>query len=43
MLALLTAAFFGQRCADIEYIDRNGTKSTRIVEAQFPYLNMPVW
>jgi predicted DNA-binding transcriptional regulator YafY len=43
VVAPLTAAFFDQRCADIEYVDQHGTATTRTVEAQFLYFNMPVW
>jgi predicted DNA-binding transcriptional regulator YafY len=43
VLASLSAAFLDQRCADIDYVDQEGTTTTRTIEAQFLYLNMPVW
>jgi predicted DNA-binding transcriptional regulator YafY len=43
VLGLLTAAFFDQRCADIDYVDQQRSTTTRTIEAQFLYLNMPVW
>jgi predicted DNA-binding transcriptional regulator YafY len=36
-------AFFNMRCVRIGYIDQKGDLTTREVEPQFLYLNMPVW
>jgi predicted DNA-binding transcriptional regulator YafY len=43
VLPLLTTAFFDQRCAEIDYVDQLGTTTTRTIEPQYLYLNMPVW
>jgi predicted DNA-binding transcriptional regulator YafY len=43
VLPLLTAAFFNQRSAEIDYVDQQGATTTRTIEPQFLYLNMPVW
>ena len=43
VVAALTAAFFDQRYADIDYVDQHGITTTRTVEAQLLYFNMPVW
>jgi predicted DNA-binding transcriptional regulator YafY len=39
----LSTAFFEQRLVEIGYVDQHGRITTRTVEAQFLYFNMPVW
>jgi predicted DNA-binding transcriptional regulator YafY len=36
-------AFFNMRCVAIEYVDQKGVVTSREVEPQFLYLNVPVW
>jgi predicted DNA-binding transcriptional regulator YafY len=43
MLPSLSAAFFDQRTTEIDYVDQQGATTTRSIEPQFLYLNMPVW
>jgi predicted DNA-binding transcriptional regulator YafY len=43
VIAALTESFFAQRYAEIDYVDQQGATTTRTIEAQFLYLNMPVW
>lgn len=42
-LAGIADAFFNMRCVAIDYVDQNGTATSRDVEPQFLYLNVPVW
>jgi predicted DNA-binding transcriptional regulator YafY len=42
-LAGLAEAFLNERCAVIEYVDRNGATTSREIEPQFLYLSMPIW
>jgi predicted DNA-binding transcriptional regulator YafY len=42
-LAGLADAFLSERCAVIEYVDRNGVPTSREIEPQFLYLSMPIW
>lgn len=42
-LAGIAEAFFDTRCIAIEYMDQNGVRTSREVEPQFLYLNVPVW
>ena len=42
-VAGVAEAFFNMRCIAIEYADQNGAITTRDVEPQFLYLNVPVW
>jgi predicted DNA-binding transcriptional regulator YafY len=42
-LAGIAEAFFDMRCIAIDYIDQNGATTSREVEPQFLYLNVPVW
>jgi len=42
-LAGIADAFFNMRCIAIEYVDQNGAITSRDVEPQFLYLNVPVW
>lgn len=36
-------AFFNMRCVAIDYVDQNGASTSRDIEPQFLYLNVPVW
>ncbi|MGH6891041.1 MAG: helix-turn-helix transcriptional regulator [Dongiaceae bacterium] len=42
-LAVAAQAFFEARCLKIEYVDQARNVSTREIEPQFLYLNVPVW
>src|SRR5262245_10112651 len=42
-VAGLAEAFLNERCAVIEYVDRNGVTTSREIEPQFLYLTMPGW
>ena len=42
-LAGIVDAFFNMKCVAIDYIDQNGVVTSRNVEPQFLYLNVPVW
>jgi predicted DNA-binding transcriptional regulator YafY len=42
-LAGIADAFFNMKCVAIDYIDQNGVVTSRNVEPQFLYLNVPVW
>lgn len=42
-LAAVAEAFFSQKVITIRYVDQHGGTTTREVEPQFLYLNMPVW
>ncbi len=42
-LAGIAEAFFNMRCIAIDYVDQNGATTSRDVEPQFLYLNVPVW
>jgi predicted DNA-binding transcriptional regulator YafY len=42
-LAGVAEAFFNTRCIAIDYVDQNGRVTSREVEPQFLYLNVPVW
>ena len=42
-LTAVAEAFFNMRCVTIQYIDQSGTVTSRDVEPQFLYLNVPVW
>ena len=42
-LAGIADAFFNMKCIGIDYIDQNGVVTSRNVEPQFLYLNVPVW
>lgn len=42
-LSGLAEAFLNERCAAIEYVDRNGAATSREIEPQFLYLSLPVW
>lgn len=42
-LSGIAEAFFNSRCVAIEYVDQNGAITSREVEPQFLYLNVPVW
>jgi predicted DNA-binding transcriptional regulator YafY len=42
-LAGIADAFFNMKCVGIDYIDQNGIVTSRNVEPQFLYLNVPVW
>ena len=42
-LAGIAEAFFDTRCVSIEYMDQHGAVTSREVEPQFLYLNVPVW
>jgi predicted DNA-binding transcriptional regulator YafY len=39
----IAEAFFNMRCIAIDYVDQNGARTSRDVEPQFLYLNVPVW
>jgi predicted DNA-binding transcriptional regulator YafY len=39
----IAEAFFETRCIAIEYMDQTGVTTSREVEPQFLYLNVPVW
>ncbi|HJT15453.1 MAG TPA: WYL domain-containing protein [Dongiaceae bacterium] len=39
----IAEAFFDSRCIAIDYMDQNGVTTSREVEPQFLYLNVPVW
>jgi predicted DNA-binding transcriptional regulator YafY len=42
-VAGIADAFFNMRCVAIDYIDQNGAHTSRQIEPQFLYLNVPVW
>ncbi|MGK9170596.1 WYL domain-containing protein [Inquilinus limosus] len=42
-LAGIADAFFNMRCIAIDYVDQHGAATSREVEPQFLYLNVPVW
>ena len=42
-LAGIAEAFFNMRCVAIDYVDQSGATTSRDVEPQFLYLNVPVW
>lgn len=42
-LAGVAEAFFNMRCLVIDYVDQKGATTSRDVEPQFLYLNVPVW
>lgn len=42
-LSGVAEAFFNMRCIAIDYVDQNGVSTSRDVEPQFLYLNVPVW
>lgn len=42
-LTAVAEAFLNQKVVAIRYVDQNGGTTTREVEPQFLYLNMPVW
>jgi predicted DNA-binding transcriptional regulator YafY len=42
-LALIKRAFFEMRLLRISYVDEAGRATTREIESQFLYLNVPVW
>jgi predicted DNA-binding transcriptional regulator YafY len=42
-LAGIAEAFFDMRCIAIDYVDQHGATTSREVEPQFLYLNVPVW
>jgi predicted DNA-binding transcriptional regulator YafY len=42
-LAGIADAFFNMKCIAIDYVDQNGVVTSRKVEPQFLYLNVPVW
>lgn len=42
-LAGIAEAFFNMKCVAIDYVDQNGATTSRDVEPQFLYLNVPVW
>jgi len=42
-LAGIADAFFNMRCIAIEYVDQSGMITSRNVEPQFLYLNVPIW
>jgi predicted DNA-binding transcriptional regulator YafY len=42
-LASVAEAFFNMRRIAIDYVDQNGVATSRDVEPQFLYLNLPVW
>jgi len=42
-LSAVADAFFNMRCIAIDYIDRKGVSTSREVEPQFLYFNIPVW
>ena len=42
-LAAVAEAFFNQKVIAIRYVDQHSGTTTREVEPQFLYLNMPVW
>jgi predicted DNA-binding transcriptional regulator YafY len=42
-LTNIASAFFNLKCIAIEYVDQKDIKSSRHVEPQFLYLNVPVW
>jgi predicted DNA-binding transcriptional regulator YafY len=39
----IAEAFLTMRCIEIAYVNENGTFTTRVIEPQFLYLNIPVW
>lgn len=39
----IAEAFFNMRCIAIDYVDQTGATTSRDVEPQFLYLNVPVW
>jgi len=42
-LSAVAEAFFNMRCIAIDYVDQTGAPTSRQVEPQFLYLNVPVW
>jgi predicted DNA-binding transcriptional regulator YafY len=42
-LAGIADAFFNMKCIGIDYVDQKGVVTSRNVEPQFLYLNVPVW
>jgi predicted DNA-binding transcriptional regulator YafY len=42
-LAGVAEAFFNMKCIAIDYVDQHGAATSRAVEPQFLYLNVPVW
>lgn len=42
-LSGIAEAFFNMRCVAIDYVDQKGATTSREVEPQFLYLNVPVW
>jgi predicted DNA-binding transcriptional regulator YafY len=42
-LSGIAEAFFNMRCVVIDYVDHKGATTSRDVEPQFLYLNVPVW
>lgn len=42
-LGAIAEGFFNTRCVQIEYVDQNGTTTSREIEPQFLYLSLPVW
>jgi predicted DNA-binding transcriptional regulator YafY len=42
-LAGIAEAFFDMRCVSIDYVDQEGVTTSREVEPQFLYFNLPVW
>jgi predicted DNA-binding transcriptional regulator YafY len=42
-VAGVAEAFFNMRCVAIDYVDQTGARTSRDVEPQFLYLNVPVW
>ena len=39
----IAEAFFNMQCIAIDYVDQNGMVTSRDIEPQFLYLNVPVW
>jgi predicted DNA-binding transcriptional regulator YafY len=42
-LSGIAEAFFDTRCVTIDYVDRHGAATSRVIEPQFLYLSMPIW
>lgn len=42
-LTRLAEAFFETRCIAIDYVDRKGAATSRVVEPQFLFLSLPIW
>jgi predicted DNA-binding transcriptional regulator YafY len=42
-LAGIAEAFFNMRCIAIDYVDQNSVATSRQIEPQFLYFNVPVW